>query len=260
MRSGLRQGAASPLQGGRVSPSRGSAESFETPAYAAGLDTPQSDARILIVDDHRLFAEVILYLLEEMGLTEVEIETDGRHAIETARRMRPHLILVAVEPANQSGVDIGQTILEEVGQTSVLALTASSDARMSRKVIQAGFQGCITRDMRVSHFMSSIRAALEGGIVALHQLPHRRSTEDAPGEDGAAALARLTPRERQVLQLLAQGLDSSTIAGRLAISANTFRTHTQNMMTKLQVHSRLEAAAFAARQGMLTPAEEASPA
>jgi two-component system, NarL family, nitrate/nitrite response regulator NarL len=109
--------------------------------------------------------------------------------------------------------------------------------------------------------VSSIQAVLNGNVIMPKQLARAAAGDQSPEEQHAAMLVKqLTDRERQVLQLLAEGSSGVQIAARLAISPNTVRTHVQSILTKLQVHSRLEAAAFAVRHGLIrTPGDRRSP-
>jgi two-component system nitrate/nitrite response regulator NarL len=120
-----------------------------------------------------------------------------------------------------------------------------NDQLVSQEAIRLGFRGYVTKDASVAQFVNSVRSVIDGHLVVPHRLgPAARGDR----EDHAALLAgQLTPRERQVLALLVEGADGRTVAKRLAISRNTVRTHVQSILSKLQVHSRLEAATFAVR-------------
>jgi two-component system nitrate/nitrite response regulator NarL len=217
--------------------------------------------RVLIVDDHRLYADVLRHVLQELGPSTVEIAPHGASAIDAARRFRPDLVLLDMSTPGTNGLEVGRTILGEMVGTRVVAMAASADPAAARQAIRAGFHGFITRDNSVEQFLSSVLAVLEGSVVVLHQLARRGHREHTAEElEAAVAMSRLTPREREVLALITDGLNNSGIAQRLSISANTVRTHTQNMMSKLQVHSRLEAAAYAGRHGVQNLARREAPA
>jgi DNA-binding NarL/FixJ family response regulator len=130
----------------------------------------------------------------------------------------------------------------------VLALTAIDDQKVVSEALRIGFRGYLTKDTPVSKFVRAARTAVDGQVVYQQSLgagPRRRD------EPGALEGQQLTPREREVLALLVEGLSGVVIANRLGISRNTVRTHVQSILTKLQVHSRLEAATFAVRHRLV---------
>jgi DNA-binding NarL/FixJ family response regulator len=149
------------------------------------------------------------------------------------------------------GVEIGRRILEECPGTKVVALTALEDERIVERALQAGLHGYLTKNTDPATFRRALESVEDGQTVYPHRLG--RHTGRAPGGSHEGLLAQqLTPRELEVLQLLAEGAASREIAGRLSISSNTVRTHVQGILSKLQVHSRLEAAAFAVRNDLVT--------
>jgi two-component system nitrate/nitrite response regulator NarL len=143
----------------------------------------------------------------------------------------------------------GRRILEEHPEAKVVALTALLSPATVREAVRLGFHGYITKDTPVSRFASSLRAVLDGQVVFPRRLA---SALGRPRDDGFDLLAaQLTARELEVLGLMAEGLSGTDIARKLGISTNTVRTHIQSILTKLQVHSRLEAVAFALRRGLV---------
>ena len=212
----------------------------------------EEEVRILIVDDHKLFAEVIRSTLEAIGMTVVDVATHGFQALETFRRERPDLVLLDLGLPDSHGLAIGQTIIEESPDTKVIAVTASTDPRAVSEALRLGFAGFVTKDTPVSQFVSSIRAVLDGQVVVPRQMARHIGGARSKEEEQAALLAQqLTPREMEVLQLLAKGASSSQMAKELTLSMNTVRTHVQSVLNKLGAHSRLEAAAFAVRYGIV---------
>ncbi|HEY3210940.1 MAG TPA: response regulator transcription factor [Actinomycetota bacterium] len=217
----------------------------------------QPGSRVLIVDDHRLFSEVIRSTLESMGMEVLGAATTGSEGLDVARRERPDVVLVDIGLPDESGLAVGKKILEEMPETKLVAVTSLIDPRAVAEAVRLGFRGYVTKDTPVNQFVSSIRAVLDGNVIMPKQLAKAAAGDRSPEEQHAAMLVKqLTDRERQVLQLLAEGSSGVQIAARLSISPNTVRTHVQSILTKLQVHSRLEAAAFAVRHGLIrTPGE-----
>ncbi|MGH2707027.1 MAG: response regulator [Actinomycetota bacterium] len=209
--------------------------------------------RVLIVDGHRMFAEAVRALLEAAGM-EVLLATSGNEGMTMADRAAPDVAVVDVCLPDVGGIEVGRRILADRPGTKVLALSALVDPRALKEADRAGFHGYLIKDISVTHFVRSIRAAGNGHVVK----PHRISIS-APGagprspeeRDAILLTDQLTPREREVLALLVEGATSSEIMRTLRVSPNTVRTHIQSILTKLQVHSRLEAATFAVRYGIV---------
>jgi DNA-binding NarL/FixJ family response regulator len=182
----------------------------------------------------------------------LELATSSHQAIETARRERPDVVLLDLGLPDVGGIETGRRILEELPDAKVIAVTAMNDSRVLRDAIRTGFQGYLTKDTPLAQFVGSIQTIVEGQVVMPSTLAPRVAGALTPEERAAALLVeQLTPREREVLALLAEGVNSKTICARLGVSSNTVRTHVQNILTKLQVHSRLEAATFGVRLGVV---------
>jgi two-component system, NarL family, nitrate/nitrite response regulator NarL len=208
--------------------------------------------RVLIIDDHALFADAIGPTLRRLGFDEIEHTARGDEALDAARQRAPTLALVDLGLPDRNGLSVGQEIMELGRATKVVILTALDDQRTVQRALAAGFDGYLTKDTSMARFASSIQAVLRGEAVFPHRSRQGRSREG--GERDALLLAeQLTPRERDVLRLLVQGASGDSLAGDLGISPNTVRTHVQSILTKLQVHSRLEAATFAVRHGVVHP-------
>lgn len=222
---------------------------------AALRDSQPSDplrgCRVLVVDDHQLFAETIRWLMERHGMV-VSLASGAQEALHRCRQDRPDLVLLDLGLPGAEGIAVGRAILEEFPETKVVVITALRDPRMVKEALRAGFHGYLTKDLPVSRFIESLRAALADQVVIPQQLARAASAREARRESPETLLAQqLTPREREVLALLAQGASSQAIARSLSITHNTVRSHVQSILNKLQVGSRLEAVAFAIRNGLL---------
>jgi DNA-binding NarL/FixJ family response regulator len=202
----------------------------------------------MIVDDHTLFAEAIQMSLEDSGVEVVASVTTANAAVAAARTTVPDVVVMDIGLPDQSGLAAGRSILDERPDAKILALTALNDRATADEALRIGFRGYLTKDTPVEQFTNAIQAVMDGQLV----LPYRLAPTARRSSDDAAALAALlTPRERQVLELLVQGAAGRTIATTLEINNNTVRTHIQSILTKLQVHSRLEAAAIAVRHRLV---------
>jgi len=183
---------------------------------------------------------------------EIFTASTGEEGLGTALREEPDVVLMDIGLPDRSGLAVGRDIIEKLPDVRVVALTALGDATAVRESLRAGFHAYITKDTSVSEFLSSLRAVLEGQVVITRKLaPSVGGAHDEQQRSAHLLTSQLTPREREVLSLLVDGATGSEIAKRLSISANTVRTHIQGILTKLQVHSRLEAAAFAVRNGLV---------
>jgi two-component system nitrate/nitrite response regulator NarL len=211
-------------------------------------DNDVAQGKILIVDDHQLFAEAIRSALEEAGVVVVDVATNERETLTAVSRHEPDLVLMDLGLPDANGFEVGQKLLERDPDVKVLIVTAVIDPDLVQDSVRAGFSGYVTKDTPIVQFVSSVRAALAGDVVLPRSLARRAVGVRSPEEEDALRRAgHLTQRELEVLTLLTEGASSEHIAAQLHISLNTVRTHIQNILTKLQVRSRLEAAAFATR-------------
>jgi len=214
--------------------------------------SPNAPTSILIVDDHVLFADVIHKTLEGDGMDVIATVATGAEALRVFHDKRPDLVLLDLTLPDQSGLVLGQAIMERSPDTVVVALTALDDPQLVKQAMRAGFRGYVSKDCRVSQLREAIIQAMGGSVVVAVPSNRMASRSRVSRNDGSTLLAdQLTQREREVLALLARGTTSAEMARRLGISPNTLRTHVQSVLTKLQVHSRLEAASFAIRNDLL---------
>jgi len=209
--------------------------------------------RILIVEDQVLFSEAIRLALEERDMVVVGMATTGEEALAMAQETDPDLALVDIGLPDRSGLAVGKQILEEHPGVKVLALTVLEDPRVMREALRLGFHGYILKDIPVVRFVRAVETVMAGEVVVPRKRAPRLTGTGSSDDEAVALLAsQLTRRELEVLELLVEGAEGLAIAQRLGIAPNTVRTHVQSILTKLQVHSRLEAVAFAV-QHRLTP-------
>jgi DNA-binding NarL/FixJ family response regulator len=209
--------------------------------------------RVLIVDPHRLYAEAVGAALAARGFDVSGPATTAAAALSVTRVDRPDVVLLDLGLPDDHGTALGRRILEEVPDAKVVVVTSARDPEAVAEAIRAGFSGYVMKDVPMSEFISTMHAVLSGQVVLPHLLAPAAAGATTPEQRRATRLAeQLTGREREVLALLARGLSGDEMATRLSISLNTVRTHIQNVLSKLEVHSRLEAAAFA-HQHRLVP-------
>ncbi|MGH2636117.1 MAG: response regulator [Actinomycetota bacterium] len=203
--------------------------------------------KAIIIDDHTLFVDVIRALLERMGFEVVAVARSAHEALALPLG-EADLVLVDVGLPDQSGLVLGRQIRALAPKSKLLVVTALNDHPLVEEAQRAGFDGYLSKDTPVTQFAAAVQAVFEGRSVFPNGAPvHRNSASyvDLLAE-------QLTKREREVLALLVEGLGGDAIASRLGVSGNTVRTHVQNILSKLQVHSRLEAATFAVRHGVVS--------
>lgn len=211
--------------------------------------------RVLIVDDHLAFAEAIAVVLDAEPDIEVTDRVTSAAAAElAARRSDPDVVLLDVDLGASDGLDAISRLREVSGRLQVLVVSCSDDVGTVCAAVRAGSSGFVTKDCPPSELVAAVRSVHRGES----SIPPRlltgvlQSLQAAPGQatPEEQRLARLSRREREVLSLMVGGLDRAAIARELYLSANTVRTHAQNVLGKLELHSSLEAVSLALRAGM----------
>ena len=209
---------------------------------------------ILIVDDERTFGEALeLALSHEKDLQIVDVATDGREAVRVAGEQHPDVVLMDVTMPGMNGIEATRRIKETDPDATVLILSGHDDEHLLARAMAAGAAGLLRKTEAVVDVAGTVRRAHRGEPIhdvseverAQRRFRHRRDL-DADAKD---RLERLTPRELQVLASMAEGRSPEETASALGMSPNTLRTHTQNMLTKLHVHSKMEALVLAIRHG-----------
>jgi DNA-binding NarL/FixJ family response regulator len=211
-----------------------------------------SKVRLLIADDHEVVRRGVRAILEAEPAFEVCAEaSDGREAVEKALELRPDVLVLDIAMPRLNGLEATREILRELRSIEVLILTVHDSEQLVREVLQAGARGYLLK----SDAGRLLLAAVES--VSQHK-PYFTSTVARlvlsgfldPGAVGAPAQA-LTPRERQVLQLVAEGDTNKEISAALHIGLKTVESHRTNVMKKLNLHSIAELVRYAVRNGVV---------
>lgn len=212
----------------------------------------EADRRIavLVVDDHRMFAQAVGKVLEEEDdIRVVGIAGSVAEAVESARRCRPDVVLMDFELPDGDGATATKQIKDDRPETCLVMLTSFNSETVLVSSVEAGCSGFISKHRAMEEVVEGVRAAYRGEamispVMLARLLPRLRRTYRGVGTD-------LTAREVEVLRMLAEGLPNPEIAEKLAISLHTVRNHVQNILTKMQAHSKLEAVSIAVREGII---------
>ena len=218
--------------------------------------------KVLVADDHTLFRRGIASALaEHENLQVVGEASDGLEAIEKARKIVPDVIVMDLNMPNCSGLEATQTLQAEMPQINILVLTVSDKETDLFAAIKFGARGYILKNAEAEELVHAITHIARGGVIIsplmatklltefkdLSAGEKKKSDEETEGD--------LSPREEEVLQLLSQGTPNKGIADSLFISENTVKTHLRNIMDKLHLANRSQAAAYAVRRGFLPHSE-----
>jgi DNA-binding NarL/FixJ family response regulator len=212
---------------------------------------PRKRPRVLIADDHRLVAEALKSLLAP-DYDLVGVVEDGRALVEAARTLRPDVIVADVTMPHLNGIDALVQLRQDGDRVPVVFLTMHRDATFARRALDAGASGFVLKHSAPAELISAIRAALQGKTYLTPQIAGEvlGAMKLAP-EKAAASVDSLTPRQREVLQLVAEGHSAKEIASRLGISARTVEFHKYQVMETLGLHSSAELTHVAIKSGLV---------
>jgi DNA-binding NarL/FixJ family response regulator len=206
---------------------------------------------VVLADDHLMVAEALKSLLApEFDL--VAVVQDGRAMVEAARTLRPDVIVADVAMPHLNGIDALVQLRQRGDRVPVVFLTMHRDVSFARRALEAGASGFVLKHSAAIELVSAIRSALEGKTYLTPQLAGEvlEAMKQGPGR-GGGPIASLTPRQRQVLQLLAEGRSAKEIASALSISTRTVEFHKYQMMETLGLHTNAELIHFAIKQGLV---------
>ena len=211
--------------------------------------------RVLLVDDHDLFRNGLRNLLEEQGVDVVGEASSGVEALHHVRESAPDVVVMDLNMPGMSGVEATRHMGRDAPLTRVVVLTISDEEQDVMDAILAGACGYLLKDASIQDLMKGLEAAAVGeSLISPHiagkVLQHVRATTAAP-EAAATIRTELSDREIQVLKLIANGKDNGMIAAELHISPKTVKNHISNILMKLQIENRIQAAVYAVRSGIV---------
>lgn len=206
--------------------------------------------RVILADDHPVVRTGIRTLLEQTADIEVVAETgNGSEVIELVNRYDPHVLLLDMEMPGQSGIEIAQLLEKKAGRIRILALSAHDDEHYIQGILAHGAAGYLTKEDANAHIVQAVRGVAHGetGWFSRRALAQLRTMTDS----GEPVDYELSPREREVLHLLAAGESNRAIANALGIHVKTVEKHVSAILSKLAVDSRVEAAVLAVQEGLV---------
>jgi len=214
--------------------------------------------KVLVVDDHALFRRGIAAVLANQENLEIVGEaTDGLEAIEKAEETAPDVILMDLNMPRCSGLEATQALQAKMPQVNILVLTVSDNEADLFAAMRFGATGYILKNTEPEELVQAIFHVVQGGAIISPLMASKLLTEfkgletRAEMESAQEASANLSPREVEVLQLVSQGATNKEIADSLFISENTAKTHLRNIMEKLHLANRSQAAAYAVKKGLV---------
>jgi len=209
--------------------------------------------RILLADDHKIIRDGLRSLLDKEHDLQVIAEAEnGREAMRLVRKHRPDLVVMDITMPELNGIDATAQITAEMPATRVIALSMHSERQFIQGMLAAGVSGYLLKDCAFDELIGAVRSVLRGkiylspdiaGVVVEDFVSRAREIEARSGPV-------LTPREREVLQLIAEGVATRDIAGQLHLSVKTIESHRKNIMQKLDLHTLADLIKYAIREGL----------
>ncbi len=209
--------------------------------------------RVLLADDHKILRQGLRTLLEQEKDIQIVGEADnGRSSVKLTGELAPDVVIMDVAMPDLNGIDATRRITEIEPRTRVLALSMHSDGRYVRGMLQAGARGYILKDCAAEELTHAIRTVMAGQVYVSPGVTGAIVNDYVRQLSAANAPATLTHREREVLQLLAEGGSTANIAAGLHLSVKTIETHRKRIMDKLDLRSIAELTKYAIREGITT--------
>ena len=212
-----------------------------------------SSIKILLAEDHKIVRDGLRTLIDsEPGMEVVAEAEDGRSAVRLAEELSPDVIIMDIAMPDMNGIDATRLIIHENPRVRVIALSMYSDRRFVSGMLEAGASGYLLKDCAFEELVRAIRSVISNqtylspkiaGIVVSRYIGKTPRTEPS-------VFTNLTQREREVLQVLAEGMTTKEIAYHLNVSVKTVETHRRNIMEKLNIHSISELVKYAIREGL----------
>jgi DNA-binding NarL/FixJ family response regulator len=226
-----------------------------SPVTESRSDKELEELRVLLVDDHDLFRTGLKNLLEEQGVQIVGEAPNGQTALRLVAELAPDVVIMDLNMPGLSGVETTRHLTGMAPLARVVVLTISVDDDDVMDAVMAGACGYLLKDSSIDELLTGIRAAADGESLISPQIAVKvlqRLRSQGKSEDAAETIrAELSDREIEVLKLIANGKDNAEIARELFISPKTVKNHISNILMKLQIENRIQAAVYAVRSGIV---------
>ena len=216
---------------------------------------PDHEVRVALVDDHDLLRRGIKTMLEsESDITVVGEASDGTRALELVEETMPDVVLIDVVMPNKDGIEATREIKDAFPNVDVVVLSGHDEHQFLFDALKAGASGYLLKTADLEEVVTTVKAVADGGGKLDPPLASQMLSEfqDVQRKEAAEMYQPLTPREREILKLMSEGLPNKTIAGRLRISERTVTTHVANIYSKLHVNNRVSAIQEAMRRRILS--------
>jgi len=215
--------------------------------------------KVLLVDDHPLFLEGLRNLLIARGIEVVGIASDGLEALAQARALRPNVILMDIQMPRCDGLEATRLIKTELPDIKIVMLTVSADDENLFEAIKSGASGYLLKNLEADRFFDLLSGVAQGeapmsrdlAARVLEEFAHQARKAEAAREVEAEDPDTLTPRQMEVLQLVAQGLTNKEIAAALYVTERTVKYHMSEILQKLHLQNRAQVIAYAVRTGLV---------
>jgi DNA-binding NarL/FixJ family response regulator len=209
--------------------------------------------RLVVADDHAIVrAGVRALLSEEPDFVVVAEAADGQQALDAARKHTPDVLLIDLGMPGTGGIEAITRLRQSALRTRVLVMSMHGSLEYVRPALRAGAHGYVVKGGGLDHLLQALRT-VAAGEEFLDPTARRALADDAADTSSSGELQQLTPREREILQLVAEGRSSRHIAARLSISLKTVDTHRTSLMKKLGLHNAQAVTLFAIRHGLISP-------
>jgi len=212
---------------------------------------------VLIADDHRLFRDGLRTLLDKQKNVRVVAETtDGAETVSAVAELKPDIVLMDISMSELNGIEAARRIVSQGSPTRIIMLSMHSDRRFITESLKAGAMGYLLKDCAFDEVLLAVKAVSEGAMYLSSRISESVIKDYVAIAKSAprSAFSILSAREREVLQLLAEGRSTKETAARLNVSVKTIETHRKQIMDKLDIRSVAELTKYAIREG-LTPLE-----
>jgi len=212
---------------------------------------------VMIVDDHPLFREGLKSILSRHSKFEIIAEAEnGSRGISYAKKMKPELIIMDLSLPDKSGIEVAREIIAKLPGTCIMILSMHSNIDYVTEAFKAGAKGYLVKESAAEKLVEGLDSISKGEYfldtsLSPQVVKNLIASEDKEAKIRDTGYGSLTPREQEIMRLVAEGLSSKTIAEKLFISPKTVENHRTNIMNKLDVHSVLELVRYAARLGLI---------